>query len=73
MLTVHDFCNACSDSTEVKLMFFDNFTQEFITTIILQDAKIGCKGLSACFEYGTIEALYASASIIVCSVYVLNA
>ena len=54
-------------------MFFDNFTQEFITTIVLKDAKVGWEGLSACFEYGTIESLYVSAGLIICSVYVLNA
>ena len=64
MIYVYDFCNACSDGETVKLSFFDTYTNDFISTVILNNAKTGCKTLSAICGYGYVEYFYISADMI---------
>lgn len=70
MIDVYDFCKACADGTTVKLMFFDVESEEFITTVILADAKTGCKALSVVFGYSHVEYIYNSADVITAKVRV---
>lgn len=64
MINVYDFCGACAESTTVKLSFFDVDSDDFITTVLLNDAKTGCKALSAICGYSYVENFYISANII---------
>ena len=64
MIYVYDFCGACADGETVKLSFFDTDTNDFITSVVLNNAKTGCKTLSAVCGYGYVEYFYISADII---------
>lgn len=64
MIYVYDFCGACAEATTVKLSFFDVVSDEFISTIILNDAKTGCKTLSAICGYAYVEYFYVSADVV---------
>lgn len=70
MINVYDFCGACAESTTVKISFFDVDTDEFITTVILNDAKTGCKTLSAICVYAYVEYFYISADVVCAKVRV---
>ena len=69
MIDVYDFCGACAEGTTVKLSFFDVVTDDFIATVILDDAKTGCKTLSAVCGYSYIESFYISADIVCAKVH----
>ena len=64
MINVYDFCKACADGETVKLSFFDTDSNDFITNIVLNNAKTGYKTLSAICGYGYVEYFYISADII---------
>lgn len=64
MINVYDFCEACADATTVKLSFFDADSDNFITSLILHDAKTGVKTLSAFYMYSQIECFYPSADVL---------
>lgn len=64
MIYVYDFCGACAEGDTVKLSFFDIDTDDFISTVILHDAKTGCKTLSAICGYGYVEYFYTSADMV---------
>lgn len=64
MINVYDFCSTCEESTTIKLSFFDIDSDIFITTVLLDDAKTGCKALSAVCSYAYVECFYISANII---------
>lgn len=70
MINVCDFCGACADGTKVKLSFFDVGSDEFIATVILNDAKTGVKTLSAVCGYSYIECFYTSADMVCAKVRV---
>lgn len=70
MISVYDFCSACADGTTVKLSFFDVVSDDFITTLILNDAKTGCKTLSATCGYSYVEYFYISADMLCAKVRV---
>lgn len=70
MIDVYDFCGACADGTTVKLSFFDVVSDEFIATVVLNDAKTGAKTLSAVCRYAYIEYFYNSADIVCAKVRV---
>jgi hypothetical protein len=70
MIDVYDFCGACAEGTTVKLSFFDVVTDDFISTVILNDAKTGCKTLSAICGYSYVEYIYVSADIVCAKVRV---
>lgn len=70
MINVYDFCGACADGTTVKLSFFDVVSDDFIATVVLNDAKVGVKTLSAVCGYSYIEYFYNSADIIYAKVRV---
>lgn len=63
MIDVYDFCGACADGTTVKLSFFDVVSDDFISSVILHDAKTGCKTLSAVCGYAYVEYFYISADM----------
>lgn len=60
MLYVYDFCDLCAEGETVKISFYDVDTDEFISTVVLQDAKTGCKTLSAICGYGYVDYFYTS-------------
>ena len=62
---VYDFCDACSEGTTVKIIFFDADTDKRISSVTMSDAKAGYKLLSAVCGYGYVEQFYASADVIV--------
>ena len=64
MVYVYDFCGLCADGETVKLSLFDVDTDDFIATVVLNDAKTGCKTLSAVCGYGYVEYIYTSADMI---------
>ena len=64
MIDVYDFCGACAEGETVKLSFFDVVSDEFIATVILNDAKNSCKTLSTVCGYAYIEYFYISANYI---------
>ena len=64
MIDVYEFCGACAEATTVKLSFFDTDTDDFIATVILHDAKTGCKTLSAVCGYSCVEYFYTSAEVV---------
>lgn len=64
MINVYDFCEACAEATMVKLSFFDAESDNFITSLILHDAKTGVKTLSAVCMYSQIECFYLSADLL---------
>lgn len=70
MINVYDFCGACADATTVKLSFFDIDTDEYITNVILNDAKTGCNTLSAICVYSYVECFYISADMVCAKVRV---
>lgn len=72
MICVNDFCNACAEGLTVKLSFFDVDSNDFIASVILNDAKLGCKTLSAICGYSCIEYFYNSADMICAKVLVHN-
>lgn len=64
MVYVYDFCEACADGESVKLSFFDTDTNDFISNVVLNNAKTGYKTLSAVCGYGYVEYFYVSADLI---------
>ena len=70
MINVYDFCGACAESTTIKLSFFDIESDEFIATVILNDAKVGSKTLSAVCGYSYVEYFYISADVVCAKVRV---
>lgn len=70
MIDVYDFCGACADGTTVKLSFFDVVTDDFIATVVLNDAKTGAKTLSAVCGYSYVEYFYVSADVVCAKVRV---
>lgn len=70
MIDVYDFCSTCADGTTVKLSFFDVVSDDFISSVILHDAKTGCKMLSAVCGYSYVEYFYNSADMLCAKVRV---
>lgn len=70
MIDVYDFCGACADGTTVKLSFFDVISDDFIASVILHDAKTGCKTLSAVCGYAYVDYFYLSADMVCAKVNV---
>jgi hypothetical protein len=70
MIDVYDFCGACADGTKVKVSIYAYEGNEFITSLILNDAKTGVKALSSVCRYGFIESFHVSADIVCCKVNV---
>ena len=70
MIDVYEFCNACADGTTVKLSFFDVDTNDFVSSVVLHDAKTGCKTLSAICGYAYVEYFYVSADMVCAKVRV---
>lgn len=64
MSYVYDFCGSCAEGTTVKLSFYDVISEDFIATVILNDAKTGCKTLSAVCGYSYIDYFYVSADVV---------
>ena len=64
MIDVYEFCGACAEATTVKLSFFDVVSDDFIATVILNDATTGCKTLSAICGYGYVDYFYVSADVV---------
>lgn len=64
MINVYDFCSTCADGITVKLSFFDIATNDFVSSVILNDAKTGCKTLSAVCGYAYIDYIYVSADML---------
>ena len=64
MVYVYDFCGLCAEGETVKVSLFDVDTDDFISTVVLNDAKTGCKTLSAVCGYGYVEYFYVSADVI---------
>lgn len=64
MVYLYNFCDLCTAGETVKLSFFDVDTDDFISTVILHDAKNSCKTLSAICGYGYVEYFYTSADMI---------
>ena len=64
MVYVYNFCNLCAEGETVKLSFFDVDTDEFIATVVLNDAKNSCKTLSAICGYAYVEYFYISADMV---------
>lgn len=60
MINVYDFCGTCVAGMKVKLSFFDVDTNDFISSVILSDAKNGCKTLSAVCGYAYVEYFYVN-------------
>lgn len=63
MVYVYDYCGLCAEGETVKLDFFDVDTDEFIATVILNDAKTSCKTLSAVCGYGYVEYFYTTEDV----------
>ena len=70
MINVYDFCGACADGMSVKLSFFDVDTSDFIASVVLNDAKTGCKTLSAVVGCAYVEYFYVSVDIVCAKVRV---
>lgn len=70
MINVYDFCGACADGTTVKLSFFDVATDAFVSSVILIDAKKGCKTLSAICGYSYVEFFYIGGDMLCAKVRV---
>ena len=70
MIDVYEFCGACADGMTVKLSFFDVVTNDFISSVILNDAKTSCKTLSAICGYAYVECFYMSADMVCAKVRV---
>lgn len=70
MVYVYDFCGLCADGETVKLSFFDVDSDEFITSVVLNNAKVGAKTLSAICGYSYIEYFYISADMVCAKVRV---
>lgn len=70
MIDVYDFCGACADGMAVKISFFDVVSDDFISSVILNDAKTGCKTLSAVCGYAYVEYFYVSADMLCAKVRV---
>lgn len=70
MIYVYDFCRLCAEGETVKLSFFDTDTDDFISSVILNDAKTSCNTLSAICGYGYVEYFYVSADVICAKVRV---
>ena len=64
MFSVYEFCGALAEGETVKMSFFDTDTDDFIATVVLNDAKNSCKTLSAICEYGHVDYFYVSADVI---------
>ena len=64
MTYLYDFCGLCSDGETVKISFFDVDTDDFITTVVLNNAKTGCKTISAVCGYGYVDYIYTSGGVI---------
>lgn len=64
MTYVYDFCGMCAEGTTVNISFFDVDSDEFISSVILNDAKTSCKTLSAVCGYAYVEYFYTSADIV---------
>lgn len=64
MTYVYDFCGMCAEGETVKLSFFDVDTDDFIATLILNDAKTSVKTISAICGYAYVEYFYTSADMI---------
>lgn len=64
MTYVYDFCGLCAEGETVKVSFFDVDTDDFIATVILNDAKTSCKTISAVCGYAYVEYFYTSADVI---------
>lgn len=70
MINVFDFCEICTDATTVKLSFFDADSDDYITSLILHNAKVGVKTMSAVCRYAQVECFYTSADLICAKVLV---
>ena len=64
MVYVYDFCGLCAEGVTVKLSFFDADTDDFVSTIVLNDAKTGCKTISAVCGYAYVEYFYTDQDVI---------
>ena len=64
MVDVYDFCNLCAEGETVKLSFFDVDADDFITTVVLNDAKTGFKTLSAVCGYAYVDYIYTSGDVL---------
>ena len=75
MINLNDFCRACGEGMDVSVSFYDTRDNSFIcnvvlyaanksSTVVLNDAKTGCKTLSAVCGYGYVEYFYVSADVI---------
>lgn len=64
MVYVYDICNLCAEGVTVKLSLFDADTDDYIATVILNDAKNSCKTLSAVCGYGYVDYIYISGDVI---------
>lgn len=64
MVYVYDFCNLCAEGETVKISFFDVVSDDFIATVVLNDAKTGYKTLSAVCGYGYVDYIYTSGDVI---------
>lgn len=64
MVYVYDFCGLCAEGETVKISFFDVDTDDFVATVVLNDAKTGCKTLSAVCGYGYVDYIYTSGDVI---------
>lgn len=63
MTYVYDFCDMCAEGETVKISFFDTDTDDFIATVVLNDAKISGKTLSAVCGYGYVDYIYTSGDV----------
>lgn len=70
MINVFDFCETCAETTTVKLSFFNADSDDYITSLILHDAKVGVKTLSATCRYAHVECFYTSTDVICAKVRV---
>ena len=64
MIYVYDFCALCAESETVKISFFDTDTDDFISTVVLNDVKTGYKMLSAVCGYGYVDYFYVSSDVV---------
>lgn len=64
MVYVYDFCGLCADDETVKLSLFDVDTDNFVSTVVLNDAKTSCKTLSAVCGYAYVEQIYTCGDVI---------
>lgn len=70
MTDVYDFCGACTDGTTVKVSIYAYEGDEFITTVVLDDAKVGAKLLSAVCGYAFIDSIFVSCGVLCCKAHV---